>query len=238
MPLRHPFLGSLQTRSESPLTFILYAGRAFLPRGIGLLELFGSRQIWIVLRVFVAHPDSGLPAFLAFESNLLDGHAPIDGLQHVVDRQRRGRNRRQRLHFDTRPPPRGDRRHDLDAVLPVARMKNVGVLAKRPIGNSCWRELSEFQAFYPEYVRPYRERLEKMGLTPQAVGFQGDWPELALRFTLSQPGVHTAIIGTTNPDNARANIELANKGPLPDDVVAKLRQAFARASDGKWPGLQ
>ncbi|HYE18992.1 MAG TPA: aldo/keto reductase [Tepidisphaeraceae bacterium] len=127
---------------------------------------------------------------------------------------------------------------NVDAVLPVARMKNVGVLAKRPIGNSCWRELSEFQAFYPEYVRPYRERLEKMGITSASVGFAGDWPELALRFTLSQAGVHTAIIGTTNPDNARANIELAKKGPLPAEVGEKIRQAFARAGGGKWPGLQ
>jgi aryl-alcohol dehydrogenase-like predicted oxidoreductase len=60
-----------------------------------------------------------------------------------------------------------------------------------------------------------------------------------LRFTLSQPGVHTAIIGTTNPDNARKNIATAEKGPLPPDAVEKIRAAF-RAADptGQWKGLQ
>lgn len=129
---------------------------------------------------------------------------------------------------------------NIDAVLPVARQHGVGVIAKRPIGNSCWRPLSEFQSFYPDYVRPYVERFEKMGLTPQALGFSSekDWAEIAVRFTLSQPGLHTAIIGTTNPENARANIAAAEKGELPPDALAKVRQAFAKAAGGTWPGLQ
>jgi aryl-alcohol dehydrogenase-like predicted oxidoreductase len=88
-------------------------------------------------------------------------------------------------------------------------------------------------------VKPYRERFEKMALHPQDLGFRDekDWPEIALRFTLSQGGVHTAIIGTTNPDNARANIEIANNGPLPEETVRKIRDAFNKASDGQWPGL-
>ena len=43
--------------------------------------------------------------------------------------------------------------------------------------------------------------------------------------------------GTTNPDNAKRNIEIANRGPLPEAAVKKIREAFTRASEGKWPGL-
>jgi aryl-alcohol dehydrogenase-like predicted oxidoreductase len=49
--------------------------------------------------------------------------------------------------------------------------------------------------------------------------------------------VHTAIIGTTNPDNATANIAIAEKGPLPAAVVQKIRAAFHAADpDKKWTG--
>jgi aryl-alcohol dehydrogenase-like predicted oxidoreductase len=80
-----------------------------------------------------------------------------------------------------------------------------------------------------------------MRLDPAALGFSGDagtaWPEIALRFTLSQPGVHTAIIGTTNPENAKTNLDAAAKGPLPAEVVKKIGEAF-RAADprGEWAG--
>jgi aryl-alcohol dehydrogenase-like predicted oxidoreductase len=60
---------------------------------------------------------------------------------------------------------------------------------------------------------------------------------LALRFTLSIPGVHTAIVGTTNPDHVRANLQAAAKGPLPPEVVKSIRDAFDGAdADGKWSG--
>ena len=131
---------------------------------------------------------------------------------------------------------------NIDSVLPVARKHNVGVMAKRPIANAAWLGASGRPGFYDSYVRPYVDRLKHMKLTPADAGFRGAdetaWPELALRFTLSQPGVHCAIIGTTNPDNARANIAYAEKGPLPQDAVAKVRQVFREADPGHtWAGL-
>ena len=116
------------------------------------------------------------------------------------------------------------------------------MIAKRPIANAAWRGADDRPGFYGGYVRPYVDRLKQMKLNPADLGIGGDpndaWLELALRFTLSHPGVHTAIIGTTNPANARANLAAAEKGPLPDDVVAKVRSAFRSADPtGQWPGL-
>ncbi len=131
---------------------------------------------------------------------------------------------------------------NLATALPAARDRNLGVIAKRPIANSAWRPVREFQGIYQDYAKPYRERFAAMRIAPQEVGFatEADWPEIALRFTLSQPGVHVAIIGTTNPLNARRNLEAAAKGPLPPRAVEALASAFTRAEasgDQKWPGL-
>jgi aryl-alcohol dehydrogenase-like predicted oxidoreductase len=130
---------------------------------------------------------------------------------------------------------------NLDHGVPVARLHDIGVIAKRPIANAAWLG-ADGRGFYSDYVRPYVDRLRQMKLTPSVAGLpdtSDGWSELALRFTFSQPGVHTAIIGTTNPDNARKNLATADKGPLPPEAVERIRAAF-RAADprGEWAGLQ
>jgi len=109
------------------------------------------------------------------------------------------------------------------------------------VANAAWKDIDQQPGLYKSYAKTYTERLAKMKLDPAALGVSGPpekaWPELALRFTLSQPGVHCAIIGTTNPDNARANIAMADKGPLPAEAVRKVREAFRRADpQGAWLG--
>ena len=128
---------------------------------------------------------------------------------------------------------------NIDLVLPKTVERNIGVLAKRPIANSAWRR--ELPGIYANYAKVYADRLATMKLDPAELGVSGPeetaWPELALRFTLSQKGVNTAIIGTTNPENASANIKYAEKGPLPAEVVEKIRKAFRTADpEKKWAG--
>ena len=133
---------------------------------------------------------------------------------------------------------------NIDKVLPKARENDIGVLAKRPIANAAWKELSEQKGIYQNYARSYRERLLASGLTPAQLGFEGDpqqlWPRIALRFTLSQPGVHTAIAGTTSLANAKANLAAVEEGPLSDEVNGQIRRAFQKAqakSGEEWAGL-
>jgi len=132
---------------------------------------------------------------------------------------------------------------NIDLVLSEARKHNTAVIAKRPIANAAWKDLSEQPGFYQDYAETYTERLGRMGVSPADLGFDGKpsdaWLEIALRFTLSIEGVHTAIIGTTNPSHARANLAAAAKGPLPQEAFQKLREAFhAAESDAgqAWPG--
>ena len=50
--------------------------------------------------------------------------------------------------------------------------------------------------------------------------------EFILRFTLSHPGLSTTIVGTSSLDHLKANIAVAEKGPLPDDLYAAAKLRF------------
>jgi aryl-alcohol dehydrogenase-like predicted oxidoreductase len=132
---------------------------------------------------------------------------------------------------------------NIDMVLPPARKHDVGILVKRPIANAAWKKANEQPGFYGGYAQPYSDRLAKMNLDLASLGFSGPsesaWPEMAIRFTLSQAGAGCAIIGTTDPEHVQRNLEFAGKGPLPQDAVQKICAAFRAAQDGEsWPGLQ
>ena len=130
---------------------------------------------------------------------------------------------------------------NIDLVLPATRKHRVGVIAKRPLANTAWRPLDQLAESYQSYAAPYHDRFVAMGLSAEALGFRAaDWPEIALRFTLSHREVDTAIVGTTRLDNARSNLVAASKGPLPEEIVGRLRAAFAsgQARAGEtWAGL-
>src|SRR6476646_6597222 len=62
------------------------------------------------------HPSPRFSPSFSIEANLLDDHAAIDGLAHVVNGQRGGRYGGQCLHFDAGPverPHRGGDLHDI-----------------------------------------------------------------------------------------------------------------------------
>ncbi len=125
---------------------------------------------------------------------------------------------------------------NLDGTLTRAAAANLGVLIKRPLANSCWRDMTQYGSFYGDYSSPYTQRFKAMGLTTEALGFEGDWLELALRFTAYQPGVHAALTGGKNLDHIRGNVVLVEKGALPAGVIEGLRKAWKGHNDGSWKG--
>jgi aryl-alcohol dehydrogenase-like predicted oxidoreductase len=48
--------------------------------------------------------------------------------------------------------------------------------------------------------------------------------EFVLRFTLSHPDLSSTIVGTSSPEHLRANLAIAAKGPLPDDLYAEVQK--------------
>jgi aryl-alcohol dehydrogenase-like predicted oxidoreductase len=134
---------------------------------------------------------------------------------------------------------------NIHSVLGPCQKSNVGVISKRSIANAAWKGAAQQQGIYVNYAETYAQRLAQMAITPEDLGFPGDaaqlWPEIALRFTLGQPGLCTAIIGTTKASHVTTNLAAAGKGPLPESTVNDLRAAFrqAEAAAGEpWLGQQ
>ncbi len=117
-------------------------------------------------------------------------------------------------------------------ALPEAVRLDVGVIAKRPIANAVWRTTSK-----PDnsYVHTYWDRLQQLDYD----FLKGDMDEAvasALRFTLTVPGVHTAIVGTANPERWRSNAELARRGHLPAEQYEEIRARWKAVAQSHWTG--
>jgi aryl-alcohol dehydrogenase-like predicted oxidoreductase len=53
--------------------------------------------------------------------------------------------------------------------------------------------------------------------------------EFILRFTFSNPDLDTTIVGTVNPAHLRSNVEMLERGPLPQDLYAEAKLRLAAA---------
>jgi aryl-alcohol dehydrogenase-like predicted oxidoreductase len=120
----------------------------------------------------------------------------------------------------------------LDLTLPLARERGVGVIAKRPLANVAWRHARKpaepyYQAYWSRLRALDYEFLRGSGETAVAT---------ALRFTLSVPGVHTAIVGTTRPERWQQNAALLAAGRLPDSQVEQIRARWRYVADASWEG--
>jgi aryl-alcohol dehydrogenase-like predicted oxidoreductase len=70
-----------------------------------------------------------------------------------------------------------------------------------------------------------RDRWDAADLDPLLDGMSRH--EFILRFTLSHPALSSTIVGTSNPEHLRSNIEIAQRGPLPDELYAEARRRLA-----------
>jgi len=120
----------------------------------------------------------------------------------------------------------------IDLVLPVAIEHDLGVIAKRPIANAAWLGLN----FIRPNRRAYWRRLRKLGYDFLRSD-QRRTLETALRFTLSVPGVHTAIVGTTKPARLEQNAALVERS-LEHSQYHEIRTRWRQVASPEWVGLK
>ena len=121
----------------------------------------------------------------------------------------------------------------IELTVPLAHEKQMGVIAKRPIANAAWKTGHKpIQGYHHEYW----ERLRKLNYEflrnadlEKAIG-------IALRFTLSVPGVHTAIVGTKKPKRWQENAQLLEAGPLSEAEFHAIRHRWEEYAPRIWIG--
>lgn len=115
-------------------------------------------------------------------------------------------------------------------VLPKAIKNGLGVIAKRPVANVAWRTGKK-----PEepYHHTYWNRLQELNYpfinSPEAF-------ETAIHFTASVPGVHTMIVGTTNPNRFVQNKSILETGSFSRSDYEAIRNLWNEKSKSDWVG--
>jgi len=120
----------------------------------------------------------------------------------------------------------------INLTVPLARERKMGVIAKRPIANAAWKT---GHRPIDSYHHEYWERLRKLNYD----FLHGDLEKsisIALRFTLSIPGVHSAIVGTKNPERWEQNAKLLEAGPLDEPTFRNIRERWEECAPRTWIG--
>jgi len=118
-----------------------------------------------------------------------------------------------------------------DELFPLCRELDIGVIARVPFDegsltgtltkSSTWPK-GDFRNLYftKENLEPTIDRVEKLkGIVPSGATL----PDLALRFILANPDVHTVIPGMRKPAHVRANIAASDSQPLSQQQMQQLR---------------
>ncbi|HWP44041.1 MAG TPA: aldo/keto reductase [Blastocatellia bacterium] len=119
-----------------------------------------------------------------------------------------------------------------DELFPACVETDVAVIARVPFDEgtltgtltkeSRWPEGDWRNTYFvPENLIPSVERADALKpLVPEGMTM----PEMALRFILSNPAVSTVIPGMRKLAHVESNIAASDAGPLPEDLLEKLRE--------------
>ena len=114
----------------------------------------------------------------------------------------------------------------ISLTLPLAKERDMGVIAKRPVANVAWRHESGEDA---GYGRVYWERLQELKyLFPEMF-------DAALRFTMSQD-IHVAIVGASKPERWKENSQIAVKGNLDAMTLSWITDRWRDVAKPDWVG--
>lgn len=115
--------------------------------------------------------------------------------------------------------------YSLNDLIPHAKRKNLGVIAKRPIANAPWKFTERPVGNYAE---DYWLRWKEMNLPPEF-----NKHEIFLRFSAFADGVDAIVLGTTKIEHLKSGIDILSKGPLPAELIDSIKSSYKKS----WCGL-
>lgn len=121
----------------------------------------------------------------------------------------------------------------IDGNIKLAKEKNIGVIAKRPIANAVWRHSSKPDE---SYHHEYWDRIQKLNYSFLNKSLE-EATAMALRFTMTIPGVDTMIVGTTKPGRWSENADYVSEGNLSDEEFEAIRDRWREVADESWIGM-
>ena len=126
----------------------------------------------------------------------------------------------------------------IELTLPLAKEKQMGVIAKRPIANAAWRyDEKPENSYHQEYWRRLQELKYAWASGDARAKTDASGPAgVAMRFTAMQPGVCVLIVGTTKPERWKQNADLMEAGPLAKDLHDSIRARWKETAKADWIG--
>jgi len=114
------------------------------------------------------------------------------------------------------------------AVLPEAVKQGMGIVIGSPLQQGamarCYTEQVEHGARW--LSPPRREQFKRLYALVKDLDVT--LPELALRFVISNPDISTTLMGARSVAEVEQNVQSVEKGPLPQDVLAAIREIADR----------
>ncbi len=107
----------------------------------------------------------------------------------------------------------------------------IGVIAREVFGRFIFDRAPMY--WWEEPMKTRSDAMQMLTWFSRHAGFSR--AELTLRFVLANPAVHVSLLGTANPDHLAENIAVAQRGPLPADILADFRAWVAQhPADGPY----
>jgi aryl-alcohol dehydrogenase-like predicted oxidoreductase len=114
-------------------------------------------------------------------------------------------------------------------LLPEAKARGMGIIAKRPIANAAWGAASSPSGYADEYWR----RAQAMQAEGPLPSEPDDRIGLALAFTFAHDAVDVAIVGTRSLEHMLGNVRRVEAGVhIAPETLAALHERFDRLDDG------
>jgi aryl-alcohol dehydrogenase-like predicted oxidoreductase len=131
-----------------------------------------------------------------------------------------------------------------DDLFPACREMDVAVIARVPFDEGTLTGKLTKETTFPEddwrhtYFNPENlvRSVERADALKPLVPQGSTLPEIALRFILSEPAVSTIIPGMRTLGHVESNIAASDAGPLPDDLLEKLRGHRWIRKPAPWSG--